>query len=149
MRLDQWVDARAWQVRLDEYDGYVKIFVKDIGKWCERGFGNLNFYVTQAVCGHGSFGTYPKRIGKANSDIWWYCDARDIPEHTVFECTEFAEHRRRAEAACGVGITKEKVAMLLMRNSDTWNAVTCMLESILREKCLYRRNLRDRADEAI
>ncbi|XP_066157803.1 uncharacterized protein [Euwallacea fornicatus] len=134
---------RRWQTRWEMYEGHARTFVRDVAKWCERKHGGLNYYVMHAMSGYGVFGTYLKGIGKARTDTCWYCGTRDTPAQTVFECGNFDSYRRTAESECGIDITENNVADLLLKDEKSWNAVTRMFESIMWEKCAYERTLRD------
>lgn len=46
----------GWQERWDQYRGWAKVFVKDIRSWLKAEF-EMDYYTTQAITGHGIFGT--------------------------------------------------------------------------------------------
>ncbi|XP_066157699.1 uncharacterized protein [Euwallacea fornicatus] len=131
-----------WQARWDAYEGHAKTFVNDVARWYGRSHGSLNYYVTQALSGHGVFGTYLKKIGKSRSDACWFCGARDTPAHTVFVCTHYDVYRDEAANLCRTRVTSENVADLLLRSEATWDAVVRMLGNIMQDKCAYERSLR-------
>lgn len=52
-----------------QYDEWIKTFIKHLtasnkGKWSD-----LDYYTTQAMIGHGFFGSYLHRIGKTEDDL--------------------------------------------------------------------------------
>lgn len=53
--------------------------------WLDRGHGGLTFRITQLLTGHGSFGTFLYRIGKAESPHCTHCAERveDSASHTL------------------------------------------------------------------
>lgn len=77
---------RAWQERWnrteDEAQWSRKMF-PEISRWAKRRHGEIGYYLTQALTGHGCYGTYLKRIGKEETEACWYCGAeKDDPAHT-------------------------------------------------------------------
>ncbi|XP_066157634.1 uncharacterized protein [Euwallacea fornicatus] len=109
-----------WQRRWDEYEGWTKVFVKDLEKWVSRKFRGLNYCITQALTGHGVFGSYLKRIGKQETE------------------------RERAQERLG-GITAENIAECLQKNEVSWRAVTDMLRGIIGKKGKDERERQNRA----
>lgn len=124
----------AWQQRWDKYDGWCKIFIKDIKQWQERKWGEVDHYLTQAFTGHGVFGVYLKRIGKSQADDCWFCGAVDNAEHTIFECNEFSDIRKEASTICGIDITKQNISGLMLVSEEMWKSATSMLKTIMKKK---------------
>ena len=60
-------------------------------------------YTFQVLTGHGSFGTYLKRIGKIELSAYWYCEegVEENVEHTIFECDKWARVREDCEVEFG------------------------------------------------
>lgn len=128
-----------WQRRWEAYRGWAAVFVRDVRDWRERA-PPTNFYATQAITGHGCFGTYLKEIGKMDSDLCWFgCGKADSPEHTVFECAKFAEHRRKVESRVGADITPQSVAEILVGARDKAESVVEFLTDIMKIKMEYER----------
>ncbi|XP_076301825.1 uncharacterized protein LOC143219915 [Lasioglossum baleicum] len=68
--------------------------IPEIEPWVNRKHGSLNFYLTQALTGHGVFNSFRHRIGKAVNDrCWYHPETEDSPEHTLFHCEEWEEER--------------------------------------------------------
>lgn len=62
-------------------------WIPNIEKWINRRHGALTYHVTQALTGHGCFGTFVHKIGKEATPICWLCAKDpDDPEHTLFKC---------------------------------------------------------------
>ena len=125
----------AWNARWQEYNGWAKTFIKDVGKWYERKWGELDFYTTQGMSGHGVFGSYLHTIGKKKDTTCWYCEEEDTPNHTIFECAHWTEDRKKKKKKCEIqAITAENVAEILLESECGWNAVTGMLRNIMQKK---------------
>ncbi|KAH1021336.1 hypothetical protein HUJ04_010865 [Dendroctonus ponderosae] len=95
------------QKRVEQYNGWSKTFIQNVTKWEESKLGETNYYSTQAITGHGVFGSYLKKIKKQNNDDCWFCKAMDTPEHTIFDCQKFTEIRKEAEEKCNAIINKQ------------------------------------------
>jgi hypothetical protein len=46
---------------------WTRRLIKEVAPWVERRFGEIDFYMTQCLTGHGCFMAYVKRIGKRQS----------------------------------------------------------------------------------
>lgn len=125
---------RKWQEEWDLYDGWCKVFIRDIKRWLDIGVDETNYFVTQAMTGHGVFGSYLLRIGKAPNDDCWYCGKQDTPEHTIFLCERWSDARQTAEEKCGVSLTRTNIGDIMVRSRNEWEAVKNMLEGIMRRK---------------
>ena len=79
----------AWQTRWTDCDKakWTKRLIKDVRLWKE-GTGEVNFYLTQFLSGHGYFRQYLHRMEKVATPSCRYCGHdRDDAEHTFYECT--------------------------------------------------------------
>ena len=76
----------AWEEQWQNYNGWAKVFVQNIHTWINRKWGNVNFYMTQAITGYGVFGTYLYSMKIRPTSKCWYCEEEDSPEHTIFLC---------------------------------------------------------------
>jgi len=124
---------QSWQIQWSSYQGWAKYFIKDIDKWLQKK-GNINFYITQAMTGHGTFGTYLKKIKKTDTDQCWYCNEQDTPEHSIFICKNFDVIRNQAEQKSGQKIDKDNIADLLLSSKSSWQTTCDMLERIMKVK---------------
>ncbi|KAH1021818.1 hypothetical protein HUJ04_011304 [Dendroctonus ponderosae] len=135
---DHKIAARAclhekWQSRWNGYGGWAKCFVTNVRAWIDAGW-SLDYFVTQVFTGHGSFGTYLFKYRKRQSEECWHCGARDTPEHCLFQCEEYNSFREVATMKCGVRVTKENVAQLLLRSKAVGGALIEMLRNIMKTR---------------
>jgi hypothetical protein len=73
---------------------WTRRLIKEVAPWVERSFGEIDFYMTQCLTGHGCFMAYVKRIGKRQSATCMYCADEDDAEHTLFVCPRWHDERR-------------------------------------------------------
>ena len=125
---------KEWQKRWDRYEGWAKIFVKDVERWQKSG-PDMNYHLTQAFTGHGVFGSYLKKIGKIETDLCWFgCCDPDTPRHTIFECARFDRVRMQMERKIGIAISEGNIAELLLTDKLIRDAITEYLNNIMRTK---------------
>ncbi|KAH1021334.1 hypothetical protein HUJ04_010863 [Dendroctonus ponderosae] len=120
-----------WPDRWEQYNGWSKTFIQNVTKRKESKLRETNYYSTQAITGHGVFGSYLKKIKKQNNDDCWFCKAADTPEHTIFDYQKFTELRKEAEEKCNAIINKQNINEILTKNKACWKAGTEMLEEIM------------------
>ena len=63
-QLDKW--QKKWEQETGKA-GWTKKLIPDIGEWVNRKEGETTFRLTQFLLGHGAFGKYRDRIGKAET----------------------------------------------------------------------------------
>lgn len=133
---------KRWQEKWERYNGWAKTFIKDVNMWSELKHGEVDFYVTQAISGHGTFGAYLEKIGKKENSMCWFCDAQiDDPDHTIFKCPRWRREREEAYNKCQCEINNANIAELLLKSTETWGAVTEMLKKIMMKKAEYELSL--------
>lgn len=81
--------TQAWEN--EEITGqWTKRLISARTPWIERKHGAVDYYLTQALTGHGAFNAYLKRFKKRRSAQCRYCgEANDTAEHTILNCTEW------------------------------------------------------------
>lgn len=130
-----------WQTQWNLYNGWTKTFIKDVMKWNNRKWGNLDYYITQGMTGHGTFGSYLHKIGKKQNAKCWFCNEIDTPEHTIFYCNQWTNDRLQAEIQLNQTIHKDNISNLLLHSEDYWNIITQMIRKILKSKQTYESNI--------
>lgn len=64
-------------------------FIRNIKAWIEWGPKIINHHLIQILAGHGCFGAYKNRIGKAATSNCWFCESTlDDVENTLFVCKQ-------------------------------------------------------------
>lgn len=62
---------------------WTKIFIPDIKLWLECKHQNLDYHLTQALIGYGSFRSLTESFGFTDDENCIYCDEIDTTEHTL------------------------------------------------------------------
>lgn len=108
--------------------------ITDLDRWVTRKHGHMDYYLTQKFSGHGCFGKYLLRIGKATTAECEYCGvSKDSACHTLFECR--ARNRER-ETLHELTDTLEHSSNVrkMVESKNVWNAVAHFARKILRAK---------------
>lgn len=126
-----------WQARCNEerYGRWTARLIPDIRKWIDRGHGEVGYYITQMLSGHGYFRKYLHTMGKCSTPFCIYegTDVEDDVEHTFFSCQNWTPYRQRLEAQIGV-ITPYNLVDKMTDDEATWRAVAEFCENLLRAK---------------
>ncbi|XP_066906481.1 uncharacterized protein [Halyomorpha halys] len=134
---DQWrqqrwetADSGRWTHRLIPY----------VGKWYDRQHGEVEFYITQLLTGHGCFIAYQYRFKLDYTAECPECQTVEkIAEHVFFTCIRFPAEISELERVCGGRITPENVVSYMLLSDQHWNAVkrfTTVVLKRLREEVL-------------
>ena len=134
-------EARAstlatWQQRWAEgtKGRWTHRLVPSISEWAEREHGEVNFYLTQFLTGHGYFRKYLFNLNRVRTPFCKSCGHdEDTAEHTFFECPRWNDFREQTEATIGT-LTPENVVGKMLRNEAGWGAVATFIERVLRLK---------------
>lgn len=118
----------------DERGKWTKRLLGELRRWTERKHGEINYYLSQFLTGHGYFRAYLYKMGKADSPRCPYGDASsDDAEHTFFHCCRWSVQRRCLESELQP-IAPENVISLMLESEDCWNKIASYIETVLREK---------------
>lgn len=117
--MDEW--QQCWD---DSPKGrWTHRLVPDLKRWVQRGHGEVNFYLTQVLSGHGCFRQYLHRCGHANSPYCPECTGTlETPEHVIFGCPRFRDEREEMLTACGRDTTPDNIIERMCQSEDTWRA---------------------------
>uniref|UniRef100_A0A2M4BC28 Putative waldo-6 aae n=1 Tax=Anopheles marajoara TaxID=58244 RepID=A0A2M4BC28_9DIPT len=119
-----------WQRQWDQAkDGrWTHRLIPDLEPWLSRRHGEVDFFLTQFLSGHGCFRSYHHRFGHVGSPACPECgsNVEETPEHVVFECPRFAVERAEI-ASLGV----DNIVAEMCRKEETWKAVCCAVRRMM------------------
>ncbi|XP_056645835.1 uncharacterized protein LOC130451059 [Diorhabda sublineata] len=94
-----------------------------------------SYYVTQILTGHGSFGSFTKRIHKTVDDTCASCGQRDDPAHVLYECVRWGEKRGRLKKLLGGDLPRAtEIIGEMLKDRETWKAVTTFMTEVMTKK---------------
>lgn len=130
--------VRIWEKRWKRQTGvaaWTKRLIRNLEEWHFRGWGQVNYHITQFMTGHGSFGTFLKRIGRVVEDQCVHCgEGPDDPEHTFFLCPRWGEKRWEMNTRLEEEATVENVVSQMVKSREAWAAVERFVGAVLRKK---------------
>ena len=129
---------QRWQERWDTLQGkaeWTRRLIPTIGKWTNRQHGELNYWVTQFLTGHGCFRAYLHRFGRLEDGTCVYCAApADTAEHTVFECPRWEARRTMLQIRIEQRIGPDYVVKCMLVDPNNWDSITSFIAEIMRDK---------------
>ena len=64
--------------------------IPELATWLNRKYGEIGFYLAQALSGHGCFNAYLKRLKERDEEMCYYCNSPvDNAEHALFVCAKW------------------------------------------------------------
>lgn len=130
--LENW--QRTWE---QETKGrWTARMITNLNLWVNRKHGEIDFYMTQFLSGHGYYKAYLKKMGITDSPECLYCtEVEDDAEHTFFDCQRWRTQRERLMSQVGE-IRPETILEVLLRNSQSWEKVRNFIKTVLVNKKL-------------
>lgn len=106
--------------------------IPNIQVWVRRIFGDVDYYLTQILSGHGYFRKYLHTMGKCNSPFCIYEESEviDDAEHTFFYCTRWEEERDNMKRSLG-SVTPENLIEKMISDEKQWKTVAHYCKRIL------------------
>ena len=128
---------QAWQKRWEEETRgrWTARLIPLVDDWLLRKGGEVDFYLTQFLTGHGLFRAYLHKMGKVARPDCAHCDwPLDDAHHTFFHCRKWSVEREALERALGATITPDTIVGLMLRDSKSWARVAVFVKTVLRSK---------------
>lgn len=109
--------------------------IPEIRPWMDRAHGEVDYYTTQFLSGHGYYRKYLHKIGKIASEECLYCPSvADDAEHTFFVCENWAQQRRVLEREVGGSWSPETALERMMHDEEAWKQTRHFITSVLKLK---------------
>ncbi|KAJ8971898.1 hypothetical protein NQ317_000002 [Molorchus minor] len=124
---------QRWQERWrEEHRGrWTARLIPNLERWMARKHGEVNYYLTQFLTGHGYFCSYLHKMGKVDDSTCIYEEFTvDDAYHTFFECTRFDAERRVLEGQIG-HLDPDTIVEAMIRSQDVWNKVEAFVRAVL------------------
>ena len=127
---------QIWQSRWDEgrWGRWTARLIPRIDRWVNRPHGEVNYYLTQLLTGHGLFRAFLHLMRKVPDPACAHCGSpRDDALHTFFECERWRVLRHGLDESVG-GIGPDNIVGLMLQSEESWTRVAVYVETVLREK---------------
>ncbi|KAJ8964787.1 hypothetical protein NQ317_016081 [Molorchus minor] len=126
-----------WQTEWEENTvtaQWTKRLIPVLDGWVKCKHRSTDYFLTQALTGHGPFRSYRTRIGKIEDERCLHCGTVDTVEHTLFECNRWEIYRQETYGELGLEISAENMTREMTASESKWKIIQRMVNKILREK---------------
>ncbi|KAH8286825.1 hypothetical protein KR054_003639, partial [Drosophila jambulina] len=102
-------------------------------EWLGRKHGQVNFYLTRVLSGHGCFRGYLHRLGHTDSAACTWCadELDETAEHLVFACGRFVRERSQLEAHLDTEVSVDNLTTLMVASVNNWQAVSNFAAAVM------------------
>jgi len=134
---------RQWDILFgnpNSWGNYITSAIRlHLRKWMSRGHGELNYFSTQILTGHDSFGHFLYRIGKRDSTSCVHCTyGDDTAEHTLSDCPAWAEHRRKLLTEISIvppeRLTLNRIIEKILEKKEYWSSFNNFATVVIAKK---------------
>lgn len=111
-----------WQQKWDngEHGRWTHRLLPNIQTWLNRPFGEIDYFLTQALSGHGCFHKYLYDRRRSETFNCPYCGDEDDVEHTLFLCPNWEEARAIYQSASDRVFNETNMTESLVQNEQSW-----------------------------
>ncbi|CAB0038697.1 unnamed protein product [Trichogramma brassicae] len=121
-----------WQNRGASKGRWTHHLIPNIAEWLERGHGEVNYYLTQLLSGHGYFKSHSQRYDNTLSALCPACPTTiEDAEHVFFHCLRFYEERERLSQVLQEVIEPENIVRLMLETASNWMVVASFAQSVV------------------
>nr|XP_041630343.1 uncharacterized protein LOC121501883 [Drosophila kikkawai] len=130
------------------YAAPIWALIPDLAPWLQRRHGQLDFYTTQIITGHGCFKAYHHRFKHEDDPYCDYCgsDFTEDAEHAFSVCPLFSAERAALEAAMNRSLTPDNLVGCMLETPSKWNAAAEMAATVMRELRHRKQTRRTKGD---
>ncbi|XP_073996375.1 uncharacterized protein [Rhodnius prolixus] len=117
---------RAWRERwlADTRGRWTASLIGDPAAWADRRHGEIDYYLTQFLTGHGYFSSYLGKMGNVATQNCIFGDsAYDYAHHSFLECERWAEERAKLQARTGP-LSPHNIVATKLVSPDLWEEVS-------------------------
>lgn len=122
-----------WQ-RPGDKAQWTKKLIPDVAAWIQCKHKTTNYFFTQFLTGHGSFGTFTKRINKSVNDLCHACGIQDSPVHVFVECIRWEEERHRVCESMGALPQLNEIIPCMLEDQSRWRIIFDFVVEVMTRK---------------
>ena len=125
-----------WQTKWNSgtYGRWTWKLIPDVQRWLKRPCGEVDYFLTQALSGHGCFRKYLYDRNRADSEKCRYCDAVDDVHHTLFTCSRWEEERTQFTTETGNVFNANNMMESLTTSERAWTIAYAAIRRIIQTK---------------
>lgn len=127
---------RRWQLLWDASANgrWTHRLIPQVDVWLNRNHGEVNYYLTQMLSGHGCFRAYLHKFKHEDFPECPTCTGvNEDVEHVFFACPRFSMSRSTWETALGRRILPENLVEAMLSSEAAWEAMNNFVAEVLKE----------------
>lgn len=110
--------------------------IPELNSWLERKHGDIEYYITQFLSGHGAFRKYLHRFGLVDTPLCPCChELIEDAEHVFFMCPRFSSQKEYLQRQLGTEIGVGNIIQLMLDSSANWGHIANYVRRVLLELC--------------
>lgn len=125
-----------WQMKwtMGNYGRWTYKLIPVIETWIDRPFGEVDYYISQALSGHGCFRKYLFQRRRAESESCTYCEQADDAAHSLFKCPRWNDSRRNFLQITGTEFNEANMMSSLTTSKESWEQAYKVIRGIIETK---------------
>lgn len=133
-----------WNLRWPEEEkgAWTRLLIPDLTHWVTRTHGDINYYLSQFLSGHGNFRSYLHRFKIKDSPACIYCQELDTPEH-VFVCPRWSGILEQTNMRLNTTLTPTNIIQKMLSSVENWNLVLSAITEIMSLKEIEEKERRN------
>lgn len=121
--------------------------IPQVDVWIGREHGQVNYYLTQMLSGHGCYRAYLHKYKHEDSPECPTCPGvNEDAEHVFFVCPRFDVQRSTWETVLGGRVLPESMVEVMLLSEVAWDATASFATGVLME---LRRQERRRKEKSL
>ena len=109
--------------------------IPELATWLNTKHGEVGFYLTQALSGHGCFIAYLRRFKKRDEEICCYWDfPMDTAEHALFVYAKWSVAREALGQAVGFELTPDTMVPLMLQSERFWTLIESFVTLVMKTR---------------
>lgn len=127
---------RQWQRKWENgiYGRWTHRLIPNIQRWTNRPYGEVDYFITQALTGHGCFRKYLYDRRRSETFNCPYCEDEDDVEHTLFACPRWEQARATYQSTSGRPFSETNMMEGLLKNEESWKRAYETIRLIIETK---------------
>lgn len=137
LRSDETLNSlHRWQILWDAATNgrWTHHLIPQVAVWMNREHGEVNYYLTQLLSGHGCFRAYLHKYKHVESPECPKCSGElEDAEHVFFKCPRFVGYRRHLEGVLGHTVTPGTLVESMLAGEEQWVATSVFAANVLKQ----------------
>ena len=127
--------VEKWQTRWhgDQSGRWTHRLIPELATWLDRKHGQVGFYLTQALSGHGCFNPYLNRFKKRDDKSCRYCGSL-VENAELFVCARWDAESEAVGRAVGAQLTRDTMASLMLQSEQIWMLIKSFLTLVMKTR---------------